>query len=183
LPTTKTRPRIAKIELDNYKASALQFVYDTNFAHINTVIKKNKTRVRENSVTELYNIKLDADLVNNPQLVTNHITKQKEIIVQDIKNNLYLISNRGKVLWKKQLQGPVLGEVQQIDMYKNGRLQLAFATPNRVYVLDRNGNNAAPFPLKFKDAITQPLSVFDYDNNKKYRLLVTSNPRQKYFNV
>ena len=163
------------LELDNYKASALQFVYDTNFAHINTVIKKNKTRVRENSVTELYNIKLDADLVNNPQLVTNHITKQKEIIVQDIKNNLYLISNRGKVLWKKQLQGPVLGEVQQIDMYKNGRLQLAFATPNRVYVLDRNGNNAAPFPLKFKDAITQPLSVFDYDNNKKYRLLVTQD--------
>lgn len=163
------------LELDNYKASALQFVYDTNFAHINTVIKKNKTRIRENSVTELYNIKLDADLVNNPQLVTNHITKQKEIIVQDIKNNLYLISNRGKVLWKKQLQGPVLGEVQQIDMYKNGRLQLAFATPNRVYVLDRNGNNAAPFPLKFKDAITQPLSVFDYDNNKKYRLLVTQD--------
>lgn len=163
------------LKLDNYKTSALQFVYDTNFAHINTVIKKNKTRVRENSVTELYNIKLDADLVNNPQLVTNHITKQKEIIVQDIKNNLYLISNRGKVLWKKQLQGPVLGEVQQIDMYKNGRLQLAFATPNRVYVLDRNGNNAAPFPLKFKDAITQPLSVFDYDNNKKYRLLVTQD--------
>ncbi|MBQ0786503.1 MAG: ribonuclease HII [Oceanihabitans sp.] len=161
------------LKLDHYKTSALQFVYDTNFAHINTVIKKNKTRVRENSVTELYNIKLDADLVNHPQLVTNHITKQKEIIVQDIKNNLYLISNRGKVLWKKQLQGPVLGEVQQIDMYKNGRLQLAFATPNRVYVLDRNGNNAAPFPLKFKDAITQPLSVFDYDNNKKYRLLVT----------
>ena len=60
-------------------------------------------------------------------------------------------------------------------MYKNGRLQLAFATPNRVYVLDRNGKDVAPFPLKFKDAITQPLSVFDYDNNKKYRLLVTQD--------
>ncbi|WP_055444592.1 hypothetical protein [Lacinutrix himadriensis] len=161
------------LKLDDYKTSAIQFVYDTNFAHVNAVIKKNKTRARENSVTELYNIKLDADLVNNPQLVTNHITKQKEIIVQDINNHIYLISNRGKVLWKKQLQGPVLGEVQQIDMYKNGRLQLAFATPNRVYVLDRTGKDVAPFPLKYNDAITQPLSVFDYDNNKKYRLLVT----------
>ena len=27
--------------------------------------------------------------------------------------------------------------------------------------------------MKFNDEITQPLSVFDYDNNKKYRLLVT----------
>ena len=35
------------LELDDYKASALQFVYDTNFAHVNTVIKKNKTRSRE----------------------------------------------------------------------------------------------------------------------------------------
>ena len=161
------------LKLNDYKTSALQFVYDTNFAHVNAVIKKNKTKARENSVTELYNIKLDADLLNNVQLVKNHITKQKEIVVQDINNKIYLISNRGKILWKKQLQSPVLGEVQQIDMYRNGRLQLAFATRNRVYVLDRNGNNVAPFPLKFKDEVTQALSVFDYDNNRKYRLLVT----------
>lgn len=161
------------IRLDSYKASAFQFVYDNNFAHVNIIIKKNKTRARENSITELYNIKLDADLLINPQLVKNHITNQKEIIVQDIKNNLYMISNKGKVLWKKQLPGAVLGQIQQIDMYKNGRLQLAFATSNKVYVLDRNGKEVAPFPLNFKDAITQPLSVFEYDNNKKYRLLVT----------
>ncbi|MDO6596054.1 ribonuclease HII [Oceanihabitans sp. 2_MG-2023] len=161
------------LKLGDYKTSALQFVYDTNFAHVNAIIKKNKITVRENSVTELYNIKLDADLLNNPQLVDNHINKQKDIVVQDINNTLYLISNRGKVLWKKQLQGPILGKVQQIDMYKNGRLQLVFATPNRVYVLDRTGKNVAPFPLKFNDVITQPLSVFDYDNNKKYRLVVT----------
>ena len=30
-----------------------------------------------------------------------------------------------------------------------------------------------PFPLKFNDKITQPLSVFDYDNNKNYRLMIT----------
>ncbi|MBU2939429.1 ribonuclease HII [Lacinutrix sp. C3R15] len=163
------------LKLEDYKTSALQFVYDTNFAHVNAIIKKSETKARENSVTEQYNIKLEADLINNPQLVTNHITKQKEIVVQDINNHLYLISNRGKVLWKKQLQGAILGEVQQIDMYKNGRLQLAFVTPNRLYVLDRNGKDVAPFPLKFKDKITQPLSVFDYDKNKKYRLLVTQD--------
>ncbi|MFD2824433.1 ribonuclease HII [Lacinutrix iliipiscaria] len=161
------------LKVDSYKASALQFIYDSNFAHVNTVIKKSKNKARENSVTEQYTIKLETDLLSNPQLVTNHVTKQKEIVVQDIKNNLYLISNTGKVLWKKQLKGAVLGEIQQIDMYKNGRLQLAFATKNHVYILDRNGKDVAPFPLKFNDAITQPLSVFDYDKNKKYRLLVT----------
>lgn len=162
-------------KLDQYQTSGIQFIYDSNFAHVNVVIQKAKKRVYENSISESSSIKLDADLLNKPQLVSNHITKEKDIVVQDINNNLYLISNNGKILWKKQLQGAVLGDIQQIDMYKNGRLQLAFATSNRVYVLDRNGKDVAPFPLKFNDAITQPLSVFDYDNNKKYRLLVTQS--------
>jgi hypothetical protein len=161
------------LKLNDYQTSGIQFIYDTDFAHVNAVIQKAKTRVYDNSISESSSIKLDADILNNPQLVTNHVTKEKDIAVQDINNNLYLISNSGKVLWKKQLQGSILGKIEQIDMYKNGRLQMAFATPNRVYVLDRTGKDVSPFPLIFNDAITQPLSVFDYDNNKKYRLLVT----------
>ncbi|WP_242130497.1 ribonuclease HII [Aestuariivivens marinum] len=159
--------------LNNYKTSVLQFVYDSNFAHVNGIISKNKARAIEQAVTEEFSIKLDSDLLNSPQFVTNHRTREKEIVVQDIKNNLYLISNQGKILWKKQLHGPVLGNIEQIDIYKNGRLQLAFTTPHRLYIIDRNGKDVAPFPGKFNDEITQPLSVFDYDRNKNYRLLVT----------
>ncbi|WP_339918278.1 ribonuclease HII [Yeosuana marina] len=163
----------AVTSLDNYKISALQFIYDTNFAHVNGIIKKTKVKAAQNSITEELNIRLDNDLLNTPQFVTNHITRQKEIVVQDIKNNLYLISNTGKVLWKKQLDGAILGQIEQIDLYKNGKLQLAFTTPHRLYVIDRNGHNVSPFPGKFNDVITQPLSVFDYGNNKNYRLLIT----------
>lgn len=170
-------------KLNKYNASALQFIYDTNFAHVNGIIKKAKKRGYQNSISEAFNIKLDADLLNNPQFVTNHRTGQKEIVVQDVNNRLYLISNKGKILWKKQLQGPVLGHIEQIDIYKNGRLQLAFATPKRVYVIDRNGKDVAPFPKKFSDNITQPLSVFDYDKKKNYRLLVTQNKRVFMYNV
>jgi len=158
---------------NNYKVSALQFVYDTHYAHIHGVIKKTKNKVEAKAVTELLNIKLGADLLNNPQFVTNHRTKHKEIVVQDIDNKLYLISNIGNILWKKQLNGPILGRIEQIDIYRNGRLQLAFATPNRVYLIDRTGRDVTGYPLKFNDKITQPLSVFDYDKNKNYRLFVT----------
>ncbi|WP_034041515.1 hypothetical protein [Wocania ichthyoenteri] len=169
--------------LNKYSASALQFIYDTDFAHVNGIIKKAKTKGFQNSISEVFNIKLDADLLNQPQFVTNHITKQKEIVVQDVNNRLYLISNKGKILWKKQLQGAILGDIEQIDIYKNGRLQLAFATPNRVYVIDRNGKDVAPFPKKFNDKITQPLSVFDYDKKKNYRLLVTQNKKVFMYDV
>ncbi|MFB9054707.1 ribonuclease HII [Formosa undariae] len=164
-----------KAKTNDYRISAIQYIYDHNFAHLNAVIKKTRTKVKENSVSQELNIKLDADLLNSPQFVTNHISGDKEIVVQDIKNNLYLISNKGKVLWKKQLNEAVIGEVSQIDMYKNGRLQLAFTTAHHLYVVDRNGKDAPPFPINFKDQVTQPLAVFDYDNNKKYRLLVVQN--------
>lgn len=166
---------IASINLNDYKYSAFQFVQDDGFVHVNAVIKKNKTRAQQNTISEVFNVSLDADLLTNPQFVKNHRNKQKDIVVQDINNNLYLISNTGKVLWKKQLRGPVLGTIQQVDLYKNGRLQLAFATPKRVYVLDRNGKSVVPFPLQFNDEITQPLSIFDYDNKKNYRFVVTQN--------
>ncbi|MBD0833608.1 ribonuclease HII [Aestuariibaculum sediminum] len=170
------------VNLDDYPISSLQFIYDRDFAHINGVIKKGKAKAAVNAVSEELNIKLDNDLLTNPQFVTNHITREKEIVVQDVKNNLYLISNKGKILWKKELQGPVLGTIEQIDIYSNGRLQLTFATPNRVYVIDRNGKDVRPFPMKFSDKITQPLAVFDYDKNKKYRLLVTQGKNVLMYN-
>ncbi len=62
-------------------------------------------------------------------------------------------------------------------------MQLTFVTPNRVYVIDRNGKDVAPFPGKFNDKITQPLSVFDYDRNKNYRLLVTQGKNLLMYDV
>jgi len=156
-----------------HEASGIQFIYDTDFAHVNAVVKKHKKKPKSNSISEELNITLESPILNNPQLFFNHTNNQKDIVIQDIENNLYLISNTGKIHWKKQLDGKILGNIEQMDIYKNGRYQLVFATPHRVYVLDRNGNDVGPFPLKFKDEITQPLSLFDYDKNKNYRLLIT----------
>lgn len=161
-----------KLDISNYKSSATQYIYDTDFAHLNAVLKTYKTRGKHNMVNEELSITLDAELVAPPQLVKNHTNNQMDIVAQDINNNLHLISNQGKVFWKKQLDGKILGKINQIDIYKNGRLQLVFNTSNRLYVLDRNGKEVSPFPLKFNDEITQPVSVFDYDNKKNYRLMI-----------
>lgn len=158
---------------EGFNAAAIQFVYDTDFAHVHALTQKHKKRSTHNSVYEDVSVALDADLLTTPQFVNNHTNNQMEVVIQDIHNNLYLISKGGKVLWKKQLKGKILGPIEQMDIYKNGRLQLAFATPNDVYVVDRNGKDVGRFPLKFKDQITQPLSVFDYDNTRDYRLMIT----------
>ncbi|QXP77789.1 MULTISPECIES: ribonuclease HII [Winogradskyella] len=169
--------------LDGYNANAVQFIQEDNYTHINGIIQKFKKRAATNSVNEAFTTKLEAPLIKAPQTVKNHITKANDIVAQDVNNTLYLISSSGNILWKKKLENKILGKIEQIDMYKNGRLQLAFATSNRIYVLDRNGNDVSPFPLKFNDNITQPLSVFDYDKKKDYRLLVTQGKNLLMYNA
>jgi hypothetical protein len=181
LPDVLTKGLFSK-NLGKDHAQLLQVIMDNGFAHVNMLIQESKNRARTNSISEAFNIKLDNELLNDPQIVKNHVTGQKDIVVQDIENNLYMISNRGNILWKKKINGPILGDIQQIDIYKNGRLQLVFATPKEVYVLDRNGINVAPFPLKFNDEITQPLSVFDYDNKRDYRLMVVQGKNILLYN-
>ena len=172
--STKTASEIEAINLQKYPLAMLQFSYDSNFAHVNLVCKEaSSEKQKTGSVTEQFSIELENTILGQPQLFTNHRTNGKDIVVQDIENKLYFISEEGKTLWTKNLKEPILGKIHEVDLLRNGKKQLAFVTQNTFYVLDRTGNNVSPFPLQFKDEITQPLAVFDYDNNRKYRFIIT----------
>jgi len=158
---------------NDFSESSFQLVQDDGIIHFNAVISKPRSTIDNLSLTKLFDVKIEEEILMNPHFVKNHITKKLDIVVQDIKNNLYLISNEGKVVWKKNIGQPILGKISQIDLYKNGRLQLLFNTKNKIYVLDSKGGQVSPFPKNFKDPITLPISVFDYDKNKNYRILVT----------
>ncbi len=115
-----------------------------------------------------------------PVFVANHQTGENEVFVQDLKNNIYLINQVGRVLWKIQLPGPILSEVFQIDYYRNGKLQLLFSTSNQIYLVDRNGNFVERYPVTLRSPATNGVSVFDYDNNRDYRLFIACTDRHVY---
>ena len=64
--------------------------------------------------------------------------------------HLYLLSNTGKILWKKNVKEKFLGDVLQVDYFANNKLQLLFVTENYIHVMDRNGNYLKDFPVKIK---------------------------------
>ncbi|MEZ2415726.1 ribonuclease HII [Muriicola sp. E247] len=161
---------------------AFQLVADRSFCHLNTFVKRKSSSRKKQGVAPLFTVELDAPLATNPQFVTDHRNDKKEIVVQDTENNLYLISTSGKILWKKALEGRVQGRIEQIDLYKNGRLQLAFTTSNQFLVLDRNGREVAPFEMTFSGPILNPLAVFDYEGNRNYRFVVTQGSDIRMFN-
>ncbi len=128
----------------------------------------------------VWETRLDTLFSMKPQLVINHITQQREIFVQDEQNAIYLINDIGRVLWKKPLSEPIIGEVSQIDIYRNGKLQLIFNTRSNLYIVDRNGNNVDGFPVKLRSAATNPVSVFDYEGNRDYRFFIAGEDRAIY---
>tara|TARA_R110000868_G_scaffold289544_5_gene549793 strand:- start:5680 stop:8133 length:2454 start_codon:yes stop_codon:yes gene_type:complete len=159
-----------------------QIVSDKNFYHTSFLLKKLVSNTESNITSPLFTIRLDSDVATQPQFVINHRTNKKEIVVQDQDNNLYLISTDGKVLWKKQLKGRIKGKIAQVDLYKNGRLQLALITDNQFLIIDRNGEIVEPFDKTFDSENINFLSVFDYDNNRDYRFLITQNNKILMYN-
>ncbi len=166
----------------NYPLTALQFIYEGDFAHVHAVITKNSDLKEENAPSQTTAVQLGAELATRPVFFKNHRTNGMDVAVQDINNVLYLISPGGKIYWKKQLESRILGEIQSVDILRNGRYQLAFATQNRLHVIDRTGRVVKPFPLDFKDEITQPLAVFDYDNKRNYRFVIVQDRELYMFN-
>ncbi len=159
-----------------------QVVTDANFYHTNLVIQKKYKEKESNTISALFKVELDSDLATDPQFVTNHRTNKKEIVVQDVDNYLYLISTEGKILWKKQLEGRIQGKISQVDLYKNGRLQLAFTTGNEFLILDRNGKEVAPFNMSFPGGNLNELAVFDYEGKKDYRFVITQGSKIFMYN-
>ncbi|MDG1329692.1 MAG: hypothetical protein P8P27_05580 [Flavobacteriaceae bacterium] len=174
--STLLKTEIATASFKKYPIAILQFNYDRDFAHVNFVCKEKSTSNSKKiagKVTQINSIQLENELLNNPTFFSNHRTGGKDIVVQDVTNKMYFISSGGKILWTKKLKNPILGKIEEVDLLRNGKKQLAFTTKNNFYILDRTGRAVAPFPIKFRDEITQGISVFDYDNNRKYRFLIT----------
>lgn len=122
----------------------------------------------------------DTTISMKPQLVRNHKNNQKEIFVQDNANKIYLINHAGRILWEKQLNAAILGQVHQIDYYNNGKLQLLFSTQQKLFVLDRNGNHVERFPVAFNSNATAGVGVADYENNKDYRFFIPCSDKRVY---
>ncbi len=172
---------LVKANLSDYLFGS-QVVADNGFLHTNYFIKKITKTINKTGALEMFRTQLDADIYLNPQFFSNHRTNRKDIIVQDQDNVLYLITNKGKIIWKKELESPIQGKIHEVDIYRNGKYQLAFTTNNRFYIIDRNGKEVAPFTFKYEGGNLNPLAVFDYSNNKNYRFVVTQGDRVFMYN-
>ena len=159
--------------VENYKI--FQLIEGDKVINLNGYISSFKNEKAGLAFNTKFDTSVSDEIILGPIIVKNHINNTNEVLIQDSKNILYLINNLGQVEWSKKIEGKIIKQIDQIDSYKNGKLQYVFVTNESMHLIDRKGRDVGKFPLKFKDLITKPLAVFDYDKNKNYRLLITQN--------
>ena len=169
-PLWKDLKRNQSEALSNFYALGCQFSGTGNMIYSTIYLQHLPNKTSEPQT--IWQSLLDTLAITKPTLVKNHYTNEKEVVIQDAKYNLYLMSNSGRMLWKKPLNEPILGEITQVDYYRNNKLQYIFNTPSKIYILDRNGNHVANFPVTLPSKATNGLTVVDYDNNENYRIFV-----------
>jgi hypothetical protein len=170
--------RANKNSLDKIQAAGYQFTSSNGMIY-NSLSVRFKEETREESTTEWETL-LDTVAAIKPFFFTNHITGAKEIFIQDVRNNTYLINAAGRVLWKVPLNERIIGSIYMIDYFKNGKYQLLFSGKNYIHLLDRNGNYVERYPVKLRSPATNPLAMFDYDNNLNYRLFIAGEDKMIY---
>lgn len=162
----------------NFYGLAWQFSAEDGFLYHNTFLRHQP--VQSSSASTLWETHLDTLAAFKPVLVENHNTGEREIFIQDLRNNIYLINAAGRIMWKKQIDEPIIGGVQQIDYYRNGKLQMFFNTASKMYLVDRNGNHVERYPIALPSPTSLPVAVFDYAKNRNYRLFVECDNADVY---
>jgi hypothetical protein len=137
--------------------------------------KLNQSKETNDIFTEFF-LTFENEINSDPIWLKNHLNNQYDFTFQDSENYLYYYSNKGNQYWKKKIPKKIIGDIKQIDIYKNGRLQIIFRTEDRLYVLDRNGNEVKELSFEIDSGENNiPISIFDYEKNRNYRFLVTND--------
>jgi hypothetical protein len=176
----KMAATLEKMELFFRRIPGVVVQYSTEGDLIYQSISSKYTLQIKDKALTVWESLMDTAVVIKPALVVNHNTSEKEIFVQDQANKVYLINGTGRVLWKQVVEGPILGAVQQVDFYKNGKLQYLFNTAKKIHLIDRNGNYVERYPISLRSDATNPLALFDYDKSRHYRLFVATEDRKIY---
>jgi len=164
--------------INSFQGVVLQVSLDTDLSYTNFYLKHGANYHEENLA--LWKVQLKDDIVWGPYLVKDHQTKTKNIIVFDKLQYMYLINSDGNVLWSKKLDAIPMSDIFQVDYYKNGKIQYLFSTGNYIYLIDKKGRNVSGFPKKLHSKATNGVVVFDYLNNRDYRLLIAQADKRIY---
>jgi len=175
----KWKPLIDSLNLASISWASIQFSsLDNNFyTSINFALpeKEDNTLVKKSRTSDSFKLQ-NSIAAGFP--VKNHTTSGSELILQDSTFRVFLFSPDNGALWQYQVDAMILA-VQQVDYFKNGKLQYLITTPNTLYLIDRLGRNVQGFPKRLPFTVKFS-EVVDYDKSKNYRYMLSTGAKEIY---
>ena len=174
--------KIKDVNFDGSKILSFQINDQDDINYLSTFIPFNQKSNKSSQPSQINRITIEKPIAKRPEFFVNWRTQQRDLVFQDEDHRLYLYDTKGNLIWDKQLDSRIVGHIHTIDIYKNTRKQLCFTTQNKLYLIDKNGDDVAPFPKTFNDLVTQGLSIFDYANSGRYRFVIVQNENIQLYN-
>ena len=169
--------------LRNLEFLALQFsAVDNKFYTSLTAYQPNAPNKRTpNEITTVQSSDFTGKILTKPYLITNHANRAKEVVIQDSTFQVHQLGSDFSSIWSRNIGERIISDISQIDYYKNGKLQIIFATKRQIHVIDRLGEYVAGFPKDIPgDRDLEHLSIIDYDNSKNYRYALANSKGEVY---
>lgn len=126
---------------------------------------------REDGQTMSFEIDSTVNLPEGPFQVWD-VSKKADAYLEQLPNMRlrYMDANK-KGVWAIPFETPLCGYVEQIDLYDNGRLQMLFASGNRMYLLDRVGRFVYGYPVKLPKGVVMGPKLLKDKGDMKYSVV------------
>lgn len=97
-----------------------------------------------------------------------------------LENNQVFAMEGERIVWDLEVESGVLPQTWEVDLFRNGKYQVAVGAGKRFHLIDVLGRSVKGFPKKWSDGFSA-FAVFDYDKNRQFRFLLAA-PNGKLFN-
>jgi hypothetical protein len=171
--------------LQSFNLGAIQFIDLSENIYSSLTLKYDQTASPKASYLSFkreFVTEFSSPIISNPVVVKNHINNQAELFLHENGGLISLVSRDGVVHWQDSIGGSkIISPIYQVDFFKNAKLQYAFITSNKLFIIDRLGRAVDGFPLALPaGVVAEKLSILDYDNSKQYRFLIADKTGALY---
>lgn len=109
---------------------------------------------------------------SGPFQLINFDSGEKEYLEQLPSLWIRLSDKNRKGLWAIPFSSPLCGHVEQVDYFRNGNLQMLFASEKKIYLLDRRGRFVYPFPKSVDSLILLGPKTYDLKSDGDYAIML-----------
>lgn len=149
-------------------------------ALINNIYIPINSQEQSDNLKEVWSVSLSTTTSNQANWLSLGADQKNYLFVQDDELKLYKIAENSNVEWKIGLNEKVISAYYKVDYYNNGEYQILFNSSNYIYLMKEDGTFMPNYPKKLPYSTSISLSLFDYDNNKNYRIFVSTQNASIY---